>query len=81
MPHLVDSKAGHYINIVAHHPNFNLVRQQKDLKDVASLYSPARVHITTPTGSIPEAPEIRTPPYYGHTVVVQTVSGFERFCH
>ena len=27
------------------------------------------VHITTPTRSIPEAPEIQIPPYYRHTVV------------
>ena len=57
----------------------NLVRQQKDLKDVASFCSPARLRITMPMGSIPEAPKIWMPPYYGHTVVVPTVSGFEGF--
>ena len=32
-------------------------------ENAASLCSPARVHIITLTGSIPEAPEVQIPPY------------------
>ena len=46
-------------------------------ENAASLCSPARVHIITLTGSIPEAPEVQIPPYYGHTAVVPTVSALE----
>ena len=72
---LMDSKAGHYISIVAHSANLS---QPCTAENVASLCSPAQVHITTSTGSIPGAPEIWTPPYYRHTAVVPMFSALER---
>ena len=44
-------------------------------KNVASLCSPAQVHI----GSIPEAPEIWIPPHYWNTAVDLTLSNLEGF--
>ena len=70
----------HYINIVAHLANLSQPRTGlQRSKNAASFCSPAREHITTPTRSIPEAPEIKIPPYYGHTVVVPMVFALEGF--
>ena len=46
-------------------------------ENAALSCSLARVHITTPTRSILEAPVLWIPPYYGHTAVVPTVSILE----
>ena len=54
-------------NIVTHRAYLSQPRTAtKKLENVASLCLPARAHITTPTRSVPEVPEIRVPPYYGH---------------
>ena len=74
------SKTGHYISIVAGRVNLSQRRTATEKSENAALLSsPARVHITTPTGSIPEPPEIRIPPYYVHTAVVPTVSALKGF--
>ena len=66
------------ISIVGHRANLlNLIWQEKGPKIAASLCSPTQVHITMPTRSIPEAAEIRIPPYYRHTAVVPKVSTLE----
>ena len=49
----------------------NLLWQWKGPKKRPLLCSPVQVHITTPAGSIPEAPEIWVLPCYEHTVVAQ----------
>jgi len=57
----------HYINIVTHHAYLSQTRTAaKMLENTALLCLPAPAHITTPTRSIPEVPEIQIPPYYGH---------------
>ena len=67
--------------MVAHHINLlNLVWQQKGLKMRPHAHQcTAQLHITTPTRSIPEAPEIRIPPYYRQTAVMPMVSALEGF--
>lgn len=55
----------------------NSIWQRKDLKNAASLCSPAWVHIIMPTKSMWEAPEMQIPPYFKHTAVVPTVSALE----
>ena len=65
----------YYIKVVLHHAQPHTATERS--KIALSLCSTARVHITTPTGSIPKTPEIRIPLYYGYTAVVPTVSGLE----
>ena len=62
----MDSKARHYIHIVIHLVNLSQPRTATERWFVV-LISP----------SIQEAPELRIPPYYGHTAVVSTVSTLE----
>ena len=63
---------------VTHHANISQPHTAMERSEnVASLCSPERIHITMPTGSIPEAPEIRIPPYYRHTAVAPMVSTLE----
>ena len=78
--HLVDSKARHYNIIVTYRANLSQHRMPMERSENAALWcSPARAHITMPTGSMLEATEIQISPYYGHTVVVPTVSALEGF--
>ena len=46
-------------------------------ENTVSLWSTAQVHITMPTGSIPEATEMQTPPCYGHAALIPMVSALE----
>lgn len=69
-------KGWNLINIVAYCANFVWQLLERS-QNAALLGSPARAHTTTPARSILEPPEIRIPPYYGHTAVVQFVSNLE----
>ena len=69
-------------NIVTHCANLSQPCTEMERSENAALLSSlAQVHITTPTRSIPEAPQIRISPYYGHTLVVPTVSAFPLCIH
>ena len=66
------------INIVNHCANlFQLCTATERSQKVASLCSPAQVHITMPTWSTPEAPEILILPYYRRSAVFPKVSSLE----
>ena len=87
--HLVDSKAGHYISVVVHCakvcPQCNTlvhVKRSVSMWTVTPMKGPKMEPCCDhqPNYNIPphqEPPEIQIPPYYGHTVVIPTVSVLE----